>query len=55
MTGLKRGDGLILKIVVYDQYSDFSISNPAGFNAYKEGIPRQTEIVGAAAYPETKK
>lgn len=45
VTGLKRGEGYIYKVVIYDKYLDYAVSNPVGFNAFKDGIPPAVEIL----------
>ena len=45
VTGLKTGNPYVYKVMLYDQYLDYSVSNYVGFNAYKDGIPPPSEIV----------
>lgn len=52
VTGLKLGAGYVFKVVVYDKYLDYAISNYVGFDSYPDGIPPVIEISNMYAYPQ---
>jgi hypothetical protein len=53
VSGLKTGNPYFYKVLVYDTYLDYSISNYAGFHAYQDGLPPVCEVM-SLDYPEVK-